>query len=736
MDRRTERIEIVVVNELVQQRVEQRLRRDRPLLRGGPHEDLDRAVHAAAAVQLVDDTAAAPPVGPRLVAQDHLLASEHELATEQVDELLRTARETADLPLLTKALMAGAIGVHDRRRTLQRTAREGRVEPRAIESAEERFREHAGAPLRGAIVAALSSAPIRMAASSMLLKKLLLALVGAPLLVTLLLALGELAARLLTASHSPAAPHRFFLRELHDGCDVLAATGSPPFAGAHFRADTFPIERPAGTTRIVCLGDSTVHGHPFEEPAPFACWLAARLARLLPDRAFDVVNLGVNGMNAEAVLDLVRELRPLAPDVAIVYVGHNEFLDSNLEASLHPLDHAIERLRLHIWLLARLQHWIPASAAIDPMQRRLSTPELVDDTPLLTDTELARGRANYEVNVRAIVAELRALGTTPVLCLPVCDLVDTPPQRSLFPPGTSAEKRTALRARLAAVATARREFEVVRRSTPTAPLPPLLEQWRADAASLRAEFSTVALVRYEIGRVELFSGEIEAARSDLVAARDCDAHPVRSTAATLATLRHIAEEEHVLLVDPWPAFVAAAPSGIAGQDGLFVDYVHPDLAGHRLLADTLLHAFAENGLFADAASWRFTDEPTVAEYEVTMGLSRRAQADSFARRGLFALGSAFLNPKAKFVLKAASDFFERALALDRDCALGHAGRGALQVLNSATDAALAEFTEADRLDAHALDLIRENYSDNSEVRALFERAGLEVSEGRIIRRRS
>src|SRR5688572_18677460 len=102
---------------------------------------------------------------------------------------------------------------------------------------------------------------------SLLPRRLALAIVGAPLVVAALLLLGELACRIATPAGSPHAPVRYLeLRAAVPGGEPAALVPGPrpPFANARFWPTAIPMEKPAGATRVLFLGDSTVHGHPFE----------------------------------------------------------------------------------------------------------------------------------------------------------------------------------------------------------------------------------------------------------------------------------------------------------------------------------------------------------------------------------------------------------------------------------------------------------------------------------------
>ena len=78
--------------------------------------------------------------------------------------------------------------------------------------------------------------------------------------------------------------------------------------------------------RVLLLGGSTVSG--LDEKA-----LAATLDAAEPGRGHEVINLGRPGYGAERVLILLRQALPtLKPDIVVVSVGQQEFLEPGLGA--------------------------------------------------------------------------------------------------------------------------------------------------------------------------------------------------------------------------------------------------------------------------------------------------------------------------------------------------------------------------------------------------------------------
>ena len=131
------------------------------------------------------------------------------------------------------------------------------------------------------------------------------------------------------------------------------------------------------------------------------------------------------------------------PDAVIVYVGHNEYLDAWIEACTRPFSHRVRRLLERSWLGRRIATWLPARTPAKDFVAAARRKELVSDAPLITEMELERGRRNYEAQLEEIVESIQAMRAVAVLCAPVSDIVDTPPQHSSFAPSKRARSRRA-----------------------------------------------------------------------------------------------------------------------------------------------------------------------------------------------------------------------------------------------------------------------------------------------------
>src|SRR5688572_14158916 len=102
-------------------------------------------------------------------------------------------------------------------------------------------------------------------------------------------------------------------------------------------ADYFAREKPAGSLRVVALGESSTAGFPFYWGAAFPRILGNRLRAAYPDREVEVVNTAMAAINSYTLLDFAEEVIAIEPDAVVIYAGHNEFYGALGAASSESL---------------------------------------------------------------------------------------------------------------------------------------------------------------------------------------------------------------------------------------------------------------------------------------------------------------------------------------------------------------------------------------------------------------
>jgi hypothetical protein len=175
------------------------------------------------------------------------------------------------------------------------------------------------------------------------------------------LAAGEMAVRVLLKDQTVMFPRyhtgyqygRYAIRGIRPNAEFRHSSidGSWKFVtnsrGLRDRRE-FEYAKPAGTLRVLSLGDSHTQGYEVRQEATFS----AVLERYLAQRGMpaEVLNAGVSGFStAEALVFLENEGYKYQPDVVVLGFAPNDFED-NLKAGLFALegDRLVERKYRHL----------------------------------------------------------------------------------------------------------------------------------------------------------------------------------------------------------------------------------------------------------------------------------------------------------------------------------------------------------------------------------------------------
>lgn len=387
-----------------------------------------------------------------------------------------------------------------------------------------------------------------------------------------------------------------------------------PAAGRHhgepgFGRHALTRRKPAGTFRILSIGESTTYGagydptlNPTGPTASYSRFLEERL-RAGYGRAVEVVNCGRNGYDSHDWPSLADELGAFAPDLLVIYVGHNELKVPNLLGVLDPAAARIARSR-------------PLQRLLGAPQRSFAPPPSLTVGAVLSNEQRRFAGELFAAGVESLLSAARRLRIPALVCVPASNLLDHRPRCSIVSAGPDAA------ARVEAVAVAGREFE--------AGALPDLASAAADPARIAAARSALAAVdaalalepraailHFRRGRLLLALGDRVGATVAIGRAQELDDLPERASPDLVALLRQTAERFGAPIVDVAARFAREAARGIAGDD-LFYDYCHPLLYGHWLIGDELLQAIVAGGFVAPAADYRAEREAGGAQAEPAM----------------------------------------------------------------------------------------------------------------------
>jgi lysophospholipase L1-like esterase len=408
------------------------------------------------------------------------------------------------------------------------------------------------------------------------------------------------------------------LHQLKPLFELEGATGRyhiPDSRRNFFQPASFPAEKAAASKRIFVLGGSTVQGRPYAPETAFSTWLQLRLQSADANTDFQVINCGGVSYASYRLARVLDEVLRYQPDAVVLYTGHNEFLEERSYADVRAFGAArswISRIgsQLHTvrWLRARL---------LD--DRDLRTPLPMEVTAKLDhpggladyrrDEDWRRGvEQHFAWTLQRMVAAARAADVPLLLCLPASDLVNTPPLTIELASGLRDSDRETFQTRWQR---ARDEH--------------FSAQQRIDAArECLAIDPQHAGAHYIAGRLLYAQGNTTAAKQHLQDARDFDVCPLRATGPIVSSVRSIARQYQLPLIDTAALLDQRSSDGKRIPDSIadpefFIDHVHPTIAGHQVIAAALADEFERLGWVAADTAAQQRYQQLVQAHLATLG---------------------------------------------------------------------------------------------------------------------
>lgn len=368
----------------------------------------------------------------------------------------------------------------------------------------------------------------------------------------------------------------------------------------------FLAEKPANGFRVFVVGGSSAAGVPYPPAYAFGAWLQRRLQAAFPELAVEVVNAALSGYSSRRVLIVVREIATHQPDLLVVMSGHNEWAERRYYSRLIDMHPWLFRLRERLFA-TRL--FVVGSRALgrdrasqEEALRRFVADERqefvemfavqgrrVEGRDYATSEQLAQRDALYRVNLEEMARTVQRAGARVVFLTLSQRLADWEPGASTHGPhlGSAGEARW------------REHFAAGERAAAAGDCGGALEAW-AGALALDDQH---ALLHYRIAECEEALGSFQRARDHYRAASDLDRVPYGAPSGFNDVIRSVADRSGSLVVDADAVLAAASPHGITGE-GLFSDFVHPNLRAHQLIAAELARVLRETGVPRPAGEWR------------------------------------------------------------------------------------------------------------------------------------
>ncbi len=369
-----------------------------------------------------------------------------------------------------------------------------------------------------------------------------------------------------------------------------------------FGTQEFPVAKPTNAFRIFAFGGSTVYGHPYLNDTAFPKWLELELAARAPGRQVQAINCGGISYASYRLAYVLREALRHQPDLVILAMGHNDFLEDRTYDNLKT-----DSVARH-WLTERAASLRTVAWLRQKFSRTTAAPRGTDDsttTAAEVDTRLDHSSAGYasyhrdadwharvlrqfEHSFRAMLADCRAAKVPVIIITLGSNLRDCPPFKSEHRAGlSSAQEDQWQRHSDAATAADLRDD-----------LPAALARYR-EAEAIDPQH---ALLAFRIARCLDRLGQPSVAREHYLRAKDEDICPLRMLERPYQFQHALAAESRTPLVDARTLLESLSPDALPGND-LYLDHVHPTLGGHQQIARALAAKVHELRLLPTAPAW-------------------------------------------------------------------------------------------------------------------------------------
>ena len=305
--------------------------------------------------------------------------------------------------------------------------------------------------------------------------------------------------------------------------------------------NAFRKEKLQNTFRIFVFGGSSTEGFPYNFYTGFADQLKQKLLLNTQGLPVEVINLGMTAVNSYVIHDLAKRVLSYEPDGVIIYAGHNEYYGSFGAATTQfGLTNSIGLKRLILWLKDwRVYQFLENTLQLgganqDTGERRTMMAKVISESDIPVDSDIYRhGIEQYRSNMSDIVKRFDKYGVPIFL-------------------GTIASNLK-------------------------------------DQAPLSDNPDVLAL--YEQAQATYKEGLFDEASTLFLQVKELDGTRFRAPEEMNRILTTITQETSAELV-PIQAVLRNASTRKIEDASLFIDHLHPNDRGHKIMANTFFEAIS------------------------------------------------------------------------------------------------------------------------------------------------
>ncbi len=354
----------------------------------------------------------------------------------------------------------------------------------------------------------------------------------------------------------------------------------------------FEAEKAPNTFRIFVVGGSSAEGTPYGTEYSFGAWLEQRLNATTTGVEWEVVNAAFSGYATRRIIHVAREITRYSPDLLIIYGGHNEFAEQRFYRHLLDRDprlfrwmELVAQTHIYRWWYADAEVEQPPKLEIDEHYRAFEMfavmAERAGGGVYPTGRERAFGEIHFEYNLRQIVRIMHEAGVPTMLLTLSQNLAD-------WEPGASAHGKDLDERAIHAWET--------HSSTAEAKLATDCEAATRHLRTSLAIDEGYALTHYQLATCLRKAGRYDEARQHFARASDLDQIPQGASSIFNEVIRRVALSEDAILVDTAAVLEQASPHRLVGSN-FFVDFVHPNIEAHQMMARAIAATIREQDVF-------------------------------------------------------------------------------------------------------------------------------------------
>jgi tetratricopeptide (TPR) repeat protein len=340
----------------------------------------------------------------------------------------------------------------------------------------------------------------------------------------------------------------------------------------------FKKKKHANLFRIMCMGESSMFGTPYQMTCTIPALLRKQLRHAYPDREIEVLNLGASAINSNVILNLSKNIITYEPDLVLLYMGHNDFygpdgvgasfLQQHFPSTIQWV-YELRDFRI-IQLLNRLLHSMKPDRQI-PADNNLMRQVSQEARISLRSPESERIFNLFESNLRNIIAVFRE-HHIPLIVSDVTSNLE-------FPPFIADTLKGVDHAGAFADSIA---FDLQHRDY-TIPIKRLSAVYRLDSSN--------AWTNYWLGKTYLGMGDSITAKTFFIAAKDNDLLKFRAPKKINEIIHDVCNNENVPCISADTMFSSLSTYGIPGES-LFWEHLHPNAFGYYSIANLFFQKIA------------------------------------------------------------------------------------------------------------------------------------------------